>query len=86
VRSAAIEFVSGPWGRGGSIEEGHMKVIVDFAKCTGLGICESIAPELFEVNDDGELVLLRADITDDELGFVEEAVAGCPTEALRIER
>lgn len=63
-----------------------MKVSVDFAKCTGLGICESIAPELFEVNDNGELVLLRADITDDELESVEEAVAGCPTEALRIER
>jgi ferredoxin len=63
-----------------------MKVIVDFTKCTGLGICESIAPELFEVNDNGELVLLRADITNDELESVEEAVAGCPTEALRIER
>ncbi len=63
-----------------------MKVIVDFAKCTGLGICESIAPDLFEVNDNGELVLLRADIAGDELESVEEAVAGCPTEALRIER
>jgi ferredoxin len=63
-----------------------MKVIVDFAKCTGLGICESMAPEFFEVNDDGELVLLRDDITDDELQSVEEAVSGCPTEALRIER
>jgi ferredoxin len=68
------------------IEEGRMKVIVDFAKCTGLGICESIAPDLFEVNDNGELVLLRADIAGDELESVEEAVAGCPTEALRIER
>lgn len=63
-----------------------MKVIVDFVKCTGLGICESMAPEIFEVNDDGELVLLKEDITDDELRSVEEAVAGCPTEALRIER
>ena len=63
-----------------------MKVIADFAKCTGLGICESMAPNIFEVNDDGELVLLKEDITDDELESVEEAVAGCPTEALRIER
>jgi ferredoxin len=63
-----------------------MKVIVDFAKCTGLGICESVAPEFFEVNDDGQLVALKQDITDDELQSVEEAVAGCPTEALRIER
>jgi ferredoxin len=63
-----------------------MKVVVDFAKCTGLGICESVAPEFFEVNDDGQLVLVKEDITDDELQSVEEAVAGCPTEALRIER
>jgi ferredoxin len=63
-----------------------MQVVVDFNKCTGLGICESMAPDLFEVNDGGELVLLKDDITDDELQSVEEAVAGCPTEALSIER
>ncbi|MGB8211418.1 MAG: ferredoxin [Mycobacterium sp.] len=63
-----------------------MKVSVDFAKCTGLGICESMAPDIFEVDDDGKLLLLRADITDDELQSVEEAVTGCPTQALRIER
>ncbi|HWU21786.1 MAG TPA: ferredoxin [Nocardioides sp.] len=57
---------------------------VDFDKCTGLGICESLAPAFFEVNDDGDLVLLREDITDAELQEVEEAVAGCPTEALQI--
>ena len=61
-----------------------MKVEVDFAKCTGLGICESLASEFFEVNDVGDLVLLKDDITPEELQSVEEAVAGCPTEALRI--
>ncbi|GAB4008894.1 hypothetical protein GCM10028772_24160 [Nocardioides ultimimeridianus] len=59
-------------------------VTVDFDKCTGLGICESLAPAFFEVNDDGDLVLLREDITDAELQEVEEAVTGCPTEALQI--
>jgi ferredoxin len=63
-----------------------LKVVVDFARCTGLGICESVAPEFFEVNDEGALELLKEDITDDALQSVEEAVAGCPTEALRIER
>jgi len=63
-----------------------MKVIVDYGRCTGLGICESMAPDIFEVSDDGALVLLKEDITDDELQAVEEAVSGCPTEALRIER
>jgi ferredoxin len=63
-----------------------MKVVVNFAKCTGLGICESVSPEYFEVNDDGKLELLKDDISDDELQSVEEAVSGCPTEALRIEK
>jgi ferredoxin len=63
-----------------------MKVVVDFTKCTGLGICKSMAPGFFEVNDHGDLVLRKDEITDDELQSVEEAVSGCPTEALRIER
>ncbi|MFA6576815.1 MAG: ferredoxin [Nocardioides sp.] len=63
-----------------------MKIEVDFDKCTGLGICESLAPEHFEVNDDGDLVLLRDDVSDDDLQGIEEAVAGCPTEALRLLR
>ena len=63
-----------------------MKVLVDFGKCTGLGICESLAPDFFEVNDAGDLVLLKEDITDEELQAVEEAASGCPTEAITIER
>lgn len=63
-----------------------MKIIVDRAKCTGLGICESLAPDVFEVDDAGELVLLTETVGEDGLADVEAAVAGCPTEALRLER
>lgn len=63
-----------------------MKIIVDRNRCTGLGICESLAPDVFEVNDEGELVLRTGEVPDGQLTEVEEAVAGCPTEALRIER
>lgn len=62
-----------------------MKIVVDRDKCTGLGICESLAPDHFEVNDEGDLELLNAEVSDDDLSDVEEAVAGCPTEALRLE-
>jgi ferredoxin len=62
-----------------------MKICVDYDKCTGLGICESLAPDHFEVNDAGDLVLLKEDVSPDELQSIEEAVSGCPTEALRIE-
>jgi ferredoxin len=63
-----------------------MKILVDYDKCTGLGICESLAPDHFEVNDDGDLVLLEEFVNDDDVQAVEEACAGCPTEALRVER
>ena len=61
-----------------------MKIVVDYDKCTGLGMCESLSPDHFEVNDEGDLVLLKDDVSGDERQEVEEAVAACPTEALRL--
>jgi len=63
-----------------------MKVVVDRTKCTGLGICESLAPAFFEVDESGELLALKEDVLPEELAEVEEAIVGCPTEALRIVR
>ncbi|MDV6247212.1 ferredoxin [Rhodococcus opacus] len=62
-----------------------MKIVVDYDKCTGLGICESLAEDFFEVNDNGELILKRTDVPSCRLADVEAAVEGCPTEALRLE-
>ena len=56
----------------------------DQARCTGLGICESIDPDTFEVGDDGVLVLLRATVAAGDRAVIEEAVAACPTRALRV--
>ncbi|AII10826.1 ferredoxin [Rhodococcus opacus] len=61
-----------------------MKIIVDRTKCTGLGICESLAPGKFEIDDDGSLMLLSDTVTDDERDEVDAAIAACPTEALRL--
>jgi len=59
-------------------------VVVNRAKCTGLGICESIVPDLFEIAEDGTLTLL-ADLVDNaHRADVEEAVRSCPTAALRL--
>lgn len=62
-----------------------MRVVVDRDKCTGLGLCESIAPDFFEVDDDGELNLLREEGESAERPSLEEAVRSCPTEALSLE-
>lgn len=61
-----------------------MRITVDRAKCTGLGICESVSPDVFEIDDDGSLVLKSETVPDGLLDEVEQAVAGCPTEALRL--
>lgn len=63
-----------------------MRIVVDHTKCTGLGICESLAPDFFEVNDDGELVLNAENVPECHRADVEAAVEGCPTEAIRLER
>src|SRR4051794_10878940 len=60
------------------------RVEMDMAKCTGLGICEALAPDFFEVGDDGVLTVLRADVDPSDLAAVREAVESCPTEALKL--
>lgn len=62
-----------------------MKIVVDYARCTGLGICEAFAPENFEVDDNGDLVVLNNTVDAARLDAVQQAVEGCPTEALRLE-
>lgn len=61
-----------------------MKIVIDRAKCSGIGICESIAPQYYEVDDGGELVLLEKYVSDDDRQVVEQSVAGCPTGALSV--
>lgn len=63
-----------------------MKVLVDRTKCTGLGICESVAPDLFEVDGNGDLELTADTVPDGREDEVQRAVDGCPTTALRLER
>ena len=62
-----------------------MKIVLDESKCSSLGMCESVAPEVFEVGDDGALTVLNATPPEDQRALMEEAVAACPTNALSIE-
>ncbi|MBA2324388.1 MAG: ferredoxin [Pseudonocardiales bacterium] len=61
-----------------------MRIVVDQDKCTGLGMCEAEAPDLFEVQDDGSLVLLNATPSEAQRAEAEVAVESCPTAALSI--
>jgi ferredoxin len=62
-----------------------MRVVVDFDVCQSNALCMGVAPEVFEVRDDGFLYIL--DETPDESlrAKVEEAVRLCPTHAITLE-
>ena len=62
-----------------------MRIVLDETRCSSLGMCESVAPEFFEVGDDGALAVLRDEAGEDQRALLEEAVAACPTAALRLE-
>jgi ferredoxin len=62
-----------------------MKIVVDRDKCVSLGICEGLAPNIFVLNDDGELeVDESADVSEGDREQVRSAVSGCPVNALRL--
>ncbi|WP_067828555.1 ferredoxin [Nocardia inohanensis] len=63
-----------------------MKIAVDTAKCAGLGVCESLAPDYFEVGPQGSAVALRPDVPEADEHTVQDAIAACPTQALRSTR
>lgn len=61
-----------------------MKVEVDLTKCTGHGICESIAEEVFEVQDDGTVVIHGAERPEADRARMQQAVTQCPAAALTL--
>ena len=61
-----------------------MRVEVDVDKCTGHGICESIAADVFEVQDDGGLLIHDPNRPESDRERMSQTVIQCPTAALRL--
>jgi len=62
-----------------------MRVVVDFDACMSNGICMGLAPEVFEVRDDGFLYVLQETPPEELRDKVVAAERACPTQAIRIE-
>lgn len=60
------------------------RIQIDLDLCQGHGVCESEAPELFEVNRDRKVDLLDEHPGDVQRRAAELAVKYCPTHALSI--
>jgi ferredoxin len=48
-----------------------MRIVVDQTRSTSLGICQSIASDVSEVDDDGELVVLADEVPEGVRDLVE---------------
>ena len=62
-----------------------MKIKVDYDLCESNALCEAMAPEVFEVDDDDDLQLKTEETTDANLENVKRAVAACPRAAISLE-
>lgn len=64
-----------------------MRIIVDHDRCEGHGVCEAAAPELFQIDDAGDLVfhLDGLDIPETQRNAATQSVLTCPVAALKME-
>ena len=60
-----------------------MLVEADRDVCIGAGMCVVSAPEVFDQDDDGVVVVLEAEVAPEHEKAAERAVASCPSGALR---
>ncbi|GHE80057.1 hypothetical protein GCM10017786_07600 [Amycolatopsis deserti] len=61
-----------------------MRIEADRAKCDGLGMCEAMAPDFFEVGADGTVAVLDEHSGEEHRQDVTAAVDACPVLALKV--
>ncbi len=61
-----------------------MRIEVDRDRCEGLGMCEAMAHEYFEVDDDDVMTVLVEAPPDEDRDKVHAAVEACPVLALSL--
>lgn len=62
-----------------------MKIVVDFDKCASNARCMKVAPEIFEVREDGFLYILQEEPPEALRAKVEQAIQACPNGAISAE-
>jgi len=62
-----------------------VKIVVDFDKCKSNAVCMAVAPEVFEVRDDGFLYVLQEEPPEELRAAVKQAARECPTQAIGVQ-
>ena len=59
-----------------------MKLKVDKDICIGCGACQAIAPEVFEIDDDGLAKTIVEEVPEENSEDAIDAKEGCPVNAI----
>lgn len=62
-----------------------MKATVDADLCIGCGVCPNLAPDVFEMNDEGIAITKTDPVPPEFEDVAKEAAEECPAEAIAIE-
>lgn len=68
-----------------TIGAGLIRIVVDTSRCSGLGLCESVVPDVFEVQDDGHLRVLTESVDASRRAELRQACEACPTSAISLQ-
>lgn len=61
-----------------------MKANVDKDTCIGCGLCPSVCPEVFEMDDDGKAGTIKSSVPESSADTAKEAEDSCPVNAIEI--
>lgn len=61
-----------------------MKVIVNAAACTGHARCNALAPEVYEVDDDGFNAVTELEVPVDLEAAAQRGAQACPERAITV--
>ena len=61
------------------------RVKADLGVCQGFANCVTNAPDLFDIDDDDMVVVLKELVTDEERAHAEQAIRACPVDALSLD-
>ena len=61
-----------------------MEIGVDRSLCEANAVCVGLAPDIFDLDDDEELVIQPGPVPADQVERVSDAVKSCPKNALFI--
>ncbi|MXP19940.1 ferredoxin [Gordonia sp. HNM0687] len=62
-----------------------MRIKADFDLCESNAVCVGMAPDVFDLDDNDYLVILKEEVTAEREEEMRQVVASCPKSALSLE-